>query len=255
MPFDVAAVFGTYNRLALLQRCIESLRSARGSLSLRLCIVDGGSTDGTLAYLREQPDVTLIEHGALLGAVRAFNDGFAAAVDLEAPYVVQFNDDIAFVSGGGELERAAAILHATPTVGCVAFNSDRYGEWRFERVHGVPYANQGMFRRDAGMAAARAMGDPTGKAWWDRRFHTYASDTILGCWLWRLGWTIHEAVDLRVHEHFNTPEGKEDPLRIANVNKYVTDPVTKSLFWQEWATPASVAYSRAAAEAYGGLLR
>lgn len=255
MTPDVAVVMGTWDRRVLLQRCVASIRAAAGGLRVVCLVADGGSVDGSREWLAEQPDCELLE-GGRAGAVAAFNVAFARAVDLGAPWVCQFNDDIEFTGDGGEreLERAAALLAAHEPLGCVAFNSDRYGEWRFERVHGLAYANQGLWRRATGMACARAQGDPEGKAWWDRRFHTYASDTILGLWCWRLGWGIHEAVDIRVHEAFSADfkAGRitDDPLRARNVALYTNG----EEFGRQWGDPRSVAYSRADAERCGGRL-
>ena len=253
MTPDVAIVFGTYQRRELLEACVESIRKAAGALSYVCLVADGGSTDSSREWLSEQPDCELLE-GGLEGAVRAFNVAFARAVDLGAPYVCQFNDDLAFVDGG-ELERAAAILRGNPGVGAVAFASDRYspGVYGFHNMTalGRCYANQGLFRREAGMAAARMLGDPTGRAWWDRRFHTYASDTVLGLCLWHLGWTVHEAADVRVHDPYASGNGMRDPLRMANLAKYTN----AALFSQEWGHPARVQYNRTDALAYGGLVR
>lgn len=249
MTPDIAICFGTYNRLAMLQACVASIRAAVGNLTYVCLVADGGSADGSRAWLADQPDCELLE-GGLDGAVKAFNVAFARAVDLGAPWVCQFNDDLVFAAGG-ELVRAAELLQAYPSIGMVAFNSNRYREWRFERYHGKAYGNQGLLRREAGMSAARAQGDPTGKAWWDRRFLTYASDTILGLWLWRLGWSIHEAVDLRVCEDYPNHPHDHDPLRKRNQDLYTNG----ELFAEQWGDPRSVEYNRADAARFGGVLR
>lgn len=69
----ISAVTGTYNRLALLQKMVTSVRQSVGGLLYEIILVDGGSTDGTLEWCRQQSDVMLIEQGKLLGAVEAFN--------------------------------------------------------------------------------------------------------------------------------------------------------------------------------------
>lgn len=255
MP-DVGVVLGTYQRLPLLQRCVASLRRSVGDLSYELVIVDGGSTDGTQAWLREQPDVVLIEQGQLFGAVAAFNAGFARVVDDGCPWVVQFNDDICCVGPEAEIKCAVRMMQYDDRVGAVALCSDRYGAFTFDRAryHGKAYCNQGVFRRAAGMAAARALGDPTGRAWWGRRHHTYAADTELGLWLWRLGWVVAEAGDLRVHEDYADGDGPNDALRRRNVEQYHASG-TYALFAAQWGDPASVQYSRADAERFGGRLR
>ena len=250
MTPDVATVMGSYNRLPLLQACVESLRRAQGSLSHVALVADGGSTDGTREWLVKQPDCELLE-GGLEGAVRAFNIAYARSIDLGAQWINQFNDDLTFLDGL-EFERGVAKLVADPSIGAVAYPSDRYtpGKWTFDnmRYHGVCYANQGLFRREAGMAAARALGDPEGKKWWDTRFHTYAADTVLGLCLWRLGWTIHEAADMRVHDGFTSEAGHLDPLRKRNLDLYTNN----DLFQRCWGDPAGITYNREAAMKFGG---
>jgi glycosyltransferase involved in cell wall biosynthesis len=251
MPPTLAMVFGTYNRLGLLQRCIASLRQAAGGLSYVILACDGGSTDGTRAWLAAQPDVELLE-GGLDGAVKAFNVGFARAVELEAPYVVQWNDDFEALPGGGPvLAAAVSILAADPLVGAVALESALHGSWDCERYQGLPMVTQSVIRRAAGMAAARAEGDPTGKAWWSPRHHTYASDSVLGCWIWRLGWEIRRGTGLRIQDHHCM-----DALRERNVSGYRSGVYnTGALFLKDWGHASRLAYSRPEAEKFGGLLR
>ena len=101
----LSIVSGTYNRREALQNMVESVRDTlpRG-IAYELVIVDGGSTDGTLEWLHEQTDVTTIEHGELLGAIKAFCDGAKAA---RGKYVVLANDDILFEKGA----LMAGIIH------------------------------------------------------------------------------------------------------------------------------------------------
>ena len=252
-PPSVAVVFGTVDRLPLLTTCVESIRRAAGRLTYRILVADGNSTDGSREWLAAQPDCELLE-GGRNGAVQAFNVAFARAVDLGCPYIVQFNDDISFVDGG-ELERAVALLEyplqGGAQLGAVAFCSDRYtpGSYTFEnmRFHGINYCNQGMFRREAIMAAARILGDPTGRTPWDRRYKTYAADTVLGLLLHRLGWLIGEAHDIRVHDGYASG-GTTDPLRTKNLNEYTNG----DLFTRQWGNPRVIRYNRAEAIKYGG---
>ena len=63
----VSIVTGTYNRIDSLKRMVKSVRSSVGlGIPYELVIVEGGSTDGSLEWLRKQPDVVLIEQGKSL---------------------------------------------------------------------------------------------------------------------------------------------------------------------------------------------
>jgi GT2 family glycosyltransferase len=248
---DVAVVMGTYNRLKLLEPCVVSVRRAVGKLSHICLVADGGSTDGSREWLLQQPDCELLE-GGLGGAVKAYNVAFARAVDLVSPFVVVFNDDAEFLPGDPQIEGAVNLLRARPEVGAVNLCLDRYGKWEHLRCYGVCYGNYIVVRRETGMAVARALNDPEGKAWWDRHFHSYASDTAFGLWLWRLGWTIHEADEWRVHDPYTVGGGEYDPLRVSNMSQYTND---QTNYFVRTYPPGFIAYSRSDAESFGGFLR
>src|SRR5690349_16831181 len=90
----VSIVTGTYNRLPSLQRMVESVRAQMPRhLTYEIVVTDGGSTDGTIPWCESQPDICLIQHGKLLGAIRAFCDGARAA---QGDFVIMANDDITF---------------------------------------------------------------------------------------------------------------------------------------------------------------
>src|SRR5262245_40629500 len=97
MTYVISIVTGTYNRLPYLQQMMQSVRQQMPiGLPAEFVICDGGSTDGTLEWLREQPDVKLIEHGELKGAIAAFTDAANAA---QGKYVLIANDDVVFWPG------------------------------------------------------------------------------------------------------------------------------------------------------------
>ena len=75
MKETVAAVVVTYNRLADLKKCIDSLRGQTRPLDAIL-IINNGSTDGTDAWLAEQSGVQVIHQPNLGGA-----GGFATGID------------------------------------------------------------------------------------------------------------------------------------------------------------------------------
>lgn len=69
----------TYNRLPYLKDLLASIVDGFCDYPYEIIIADGGSTDGTLEYLRALDNVTLIEQGELTGAVKAFNACFKIA--------------------------------------------------------------------------------------------------------------------------------------------------------------------------------
>src|SRR3954451_16366512 len=105
---DVTAVTVTYNGLPWIEQCLESLRG------VETVLVDHGSTDGTVAFVRERfPKVRVLEQGNKgLGA--GLNAGMRAA---PARYHLLINADAwltpgavdALVRFAGEHPRAAVV--------------------------------------------------------------------------------------------------------------------------------------------------
>jgi len=201
----LSIVSGTWNRLEHLKRMIESARSQLPvGIDIEFAIVDGGSTDGTLDYLRGQPNIHLIEHGELRGAIAAFNDGAYAA---RGEYVILANDDISFADGS--IIRALVYLDAHPDCGAVAFADDRLAPgYEVEGYHvqtiraidsngnpvDVIYPQVGMVRK--------WLGDLVG--WWDigdPRQHTYGGDAALGAKIWQHGYTVDAVENCRIDDH------------------------------------------------------
>lgn len=193
----LSIVTGTYNRREALQNMIESVReSLPPGMSYECVVVDGGSDDGTLEWAQEQSDIVLIEHGELLGAIRAFCDGAKVA---QGKYVVLANDDILFKPGA--LLAGILYLEDHGQCGGVAFADNRKNAYNTTGKHqvqmmpgfvgdkyfGIRYAQVGMFRK--------WLGDQVG--WWgadDPEFpaRTYGGDNYLSARIWELGYTIDE---------------------------------------------------------------
>ena len=218
----ISLVTGTYNRLPLLQNMITSARAClpRG-IDLEIILVDGGSTDGTIDWCATQSDITLIPHGKLLGAVRAFTDGANVA---RGRYVVLANDDITF----HPLSILKAIVHLEEHAKCgaVAFEDNRRVDpyyptndvyhvltapaQRNGATVYVPYAQVGMFRR--------WLGNTIG--WWgadDPKFNarTYGADNYLSSKIWELGYSVDRVDGCRIDDSV-----VDDDLREHNRNQH-----------------------------------
>lgn len=195
---DISIVTGTYNRLSLLKRMVDSARGSFAGtwgLAWEFVVVDGGSTDGTLDWLKGQPDCRVIEHGNLLGAVKAFNDGALAA---RGQYVVLANDDVEFV--GDALPRAWAFMQARPRCGIGCFYQDRNrqsmaegpGKWHVELMPAVVQA--GGEYRPVQVAygqvciVPKALGDRVG--WWGDYLRTYGGDNELSANVYEAGYGV-----------------------------------------------------------------
>ncbi|MDP8243687.1 MAG: glycosyltransferase family 2 protein [Candidatus Hinthialibacter antarcticus] len=103
----VSAVLISWNRADDLKRAIESLRR-QAYLNLEIIIIDNGSTDESLLWLRQQPDIQLIENSTNVGACRARNQGIQRA---NAEYVLFMDSDAVLVTPGA-IERQVQTLQA-----------------------------------------------------------------------------------------------------------------------------------------------
>lgn len=107
----------TYNGKKWMDRCLGSLR--KSSLSTDVLVVDNGSTDGTIEYIRSEfPEVQLHCAGENLGFGKANNIGLQKAVREGYDYVYLLNQD-AWVFPH-TFERLVAAMEADPGYGIVS---------------------------------------------------------------------------------------------------------------------------------------
>lgn len=217
----LSIVTGTYNRIDYLKKMVQSVRrSLYRGLPYEFVIVDGGSTDGTIEWCQAQPDIVLVPHGDLRGAIRSFCDGASVA---RGTYVMLVNDDVEFVDTS--ILRAIAYLETVPGCGAVAFADDRPAAGKASgfavqtqtylkdgrHVH-APYAQVGLFRR--------WLGDVCG--WWgadDPLFvsHTYGGDNYLSARMVEYGYSVDAVEGVRVKDLV-----AKDGLREKNVEREVS---------------------------------
>jgi N-acetylglucosaminyl-diphospho-decaprenol L-rhamnosyltransferase len=105
---DVSAVVVTYNALPWLEQCLESLRGRD------VVVVDHGSSDGTVALVRERfPDVALVEEENR-GLAFGWNTGIART---SGRYVLLLNSDAWLHEGA--LDALVAFADAQPRAAVV----------------------------------------------------------------------------------------------------------------------------------------
>jgi len=89
---NIAIIILTWNGLELTQRCLQSLHIDTLPKGVEVIVVDNGSTDGTVDFLREARGITLLENTKNLGYGKAVNRGIAAANPLAD--IILLNNDV-----------------------------------------------------------------------------------------------------------------------------------------------------------------
>src|SRR3990167_9509324 len=203
-PPCLSIIFGTYNRLRQLQRCVTESRKSRGDLPYEFVICDGGSTDGSREWLVAQQDVIFLGDRTLDGAVTAYNRAFLCT---RGNYLALLNDDC--VPLESVLAEAVAMLEAAPNIGQVAIPFDRQGRTTLAHQRGQPVASYSVLLTETARAVAAVCG-----GLWNPLYHTYGGDWELSCLIHERGWRVAAFPRGGVLDFGHEP--RHDALRTAN---------------------------------------
>ncbi|MGC8777295.1 MAG: glycosyltransferase, partial [Candidatus Caldatribacteriaceae bacterium] len=129
--FLTSLVILTRNNLEYTKMCLESIRKYTPEPH-EIIVVDNGSTDGTVEYVKAQPDVRLIENGYNLGFALGNNRGLREA---RGEYIVFLNNDVVVTEGW--LTRLLACAREDAKVGAVGPRSNYVAG--LQLVPQVPY--------------------------------------------------------------------------------------------------------------------
>ena len=111
---NVTIILLTWNGIDLTRRCLESLARYPAPRNTELLVVDNGSTDGTVAYLKHLPGVTIIDNGKNLGYAKAVNSGIRAAAPESD--ILLLNNDVELMEEHW-LERLLKSAYTDTTIG------------------------------------------------------------------------------------------------------------------------------------------
>ncbi len=119
----LSVVIVNWNGREPLRLCLQSLHRHENTAHMEIIVSDNGSTDGSVAMLKEKfPAVRVIENGENLGFGAGNNRAIAVA---RGEYVLMLNPDMEFTEPG--LEKLIAFMAARPTaglIGCYIENPD-----------------------------------------------------------------------------------------------------------------------------------
>lgn len=117
-PKLTSIVILTRNELEFTRRCVDSIRQYTNE-PYELIFVDNGSTDGTIEYLENLKDATVIRNPINLGFGAGCNQGMNIA---KGEYIVLLNNDTLVTPGW--LTRLITRVESDPTVGMVGPRSN-----------------------------------------------------------------------------------------------------------------------------------
>lgn len=79
-PLDLSIILLTWNSLEMAKSCIQSIYEKSKGITFEIIVVDNGSTDSTVDWLRSNyPEIRIIQNRRNLGVARARNQGLRAA--------------------------------------------------------------------------------------------------------------------------------------------------------------------------------
>ncbi len=198
----------------------QSFTNCHG-LKYQFILVDGNSQDGTQQWCEDQPDIILIRHPELLGAVKAFNDGAFAAT---GEYVILANDDIEFL--GQSVLNAWIYMQENKACGIGCFLQDRERQHMLDnhpdkyRVENMPVVRNGEQSSEPyGQVCIvpKWLGDSIG--WWGDYLVTYGGDNEISSKVYELGFKVSPIPNAKIHDG----EAEDDLRRINNQGR-MTDP-------------------------------
>ena len=230
----ISIVLGSYNRCAFLKATVESVHTNVNNIPYELIVIDGGSTDGSLDYLKKQKDIiTIIQHNR--GTFRGkkitrrswgyfMNLGFKVS---RGKYILMISDDCLIVPGSidNAINKFEDRLKRGEKIGAIAFY---WRNWPIEKNYKIiqlfdknlTMVNHGLFLT----SALRDVG-------WinEDDYLFYCADGDLACKLWEYGYKIDYCSNAFV-DHYAHANIK---IRKSNFQTYKKDREAFNKRWKD----------------------
>jgi len=87
----ISIITRVFNNTQITRECLESVRNNTSGIDCEHIIIDNGSTDGTLEYMKSLKDIILIDNGKNLGCAMALNQGVSKA---SGKYICNIDNDV-----------------------------------------------------------------------------------------------------------------------------------------------------------------
>jgi GT2 family glycosyltransferase len=222
----ISIVIVNWNGVHLLQPCIAALRR-QTERRFETIVVDNGSTDGSLEWLAEQPDIRVIRNSTNQGFAPATNQGIRAG---NTPFVALLNNDtepdprwlellvqmmeeptvgsatgLLLFAGQPEMVQSAGIA-----MDRAAIAWDRFGG--LHRTHPIVQTPAEIFGASGGAALyRRAMLDQIGLL--NERYFAYLEDVELAWRAQKAGWVCKYVPEATVLHHTSATSGEGSPFK------------------------------------------
>ncbi len=217
----LSIVIPTYNRFPHLKKCLDSIFAGFKDYPYEIVIADGGSTDGTLEYLRGLDNIRLIEQGKLTGVVKACNECFKIA---KGDFVLSINDDFELIPD--VIIKSCKLMTKDKQIGMVGPKTQetKYGNLHNILLWGKPYW---IYSPKIYIFRAPVLKEI---GYYDENLRTYYQDVDTPLMVLQKGYTIAVTREVGII-HYRLHDQKVNVARAANLDaerdkkefKYLTD--------------------------------
>jgi GT2 family glycosyltransferase len=234
----ISIVLGSYNRKPFLKKTLKTIRENNITVPFEIIVIDGGSTDGSIAYLTKQKDViSIIQHNNGLWKNKKIEKkswGYYMNVAFKAchgKYIVMLSDDCLILQN--------SIMNAYNLFEEKTQNKEKVGGiafyWRnipYEKIYYVRQTLGHKLSINHGMYLKKALEDVGFCE--EEKYPFYYGDGDLSLKLWNIGYSIIDCKEAFVeHFHFATMKIRQKNNEQKAQHKKIYTDTWKNIFYDE----------------------